>query len=227
MLTRLAAQQLATTTTVTTQEHELDHRQVDIASARKYVQNRIQQNAEAMIRHSIRKGSTSYQYKIGDLVQLLRDLNSSKKSIAKNKKKLEKPYFTTLCKIVECLPNKQYRLEFVDGTDLPFSRETYTANHFSLWSSANDGATQQVTETTIEFHQLEEENEDASSRHTAMCESRRKKRPPTPPMTSNSESDSAGEEPKKRPRRLPGKKISTAQLFREARNIAKNSAVKL
>jgi hypothetical protein len=67
---------------------------------RHYVQQRLNQQAEKMIWNTARKGKQGHEFKIGDKVLILWDLNNTKKSI-KDRKKLEKPYLDIPATIID------------------------------------------------------------------------------------------------------------------------------
>ena len=100
---------------------------------------------DKMVERAMRKGKCTYQFKIGDEVQILRDLNNTKKSLSK-KPKFASPFLPSRATITEILANNTFRLEMIDGSTLPHNRTTFTSSMFKIWKkNPNPPVRQQIT----------------------------------------------------------------------------------
>jgi hypoxanthine phosphoribosyltransferase len=98
-----------------------------------------------MIETAARKGKQGYQYKVGDKVLVLKDLNNTRKSI-KSRGKLEKHYLDIPAVITAILHNNRYELQYINGQALPHpkSKDIYSTGHFILYQKgSNDGEPRQ------------------------------------------------------------------------------------
>ena len=84
------------------------------------IQNKVQEKlvsfGEKMVQRSLKKGKSTYEYKVGDQVLIVRDLNNTRKSLSK-KPKFSSHFFKTPARIMEIRTNQTYVLEMVDGSD--------------------------------------------------------------------------------------------------------------
>jgi hypothetical protein len=102
-----------------------------------------------MVERSLRKGKSTYQYKVGDLVLLLENVNEKTKKVMRKKKKLEDKYLKDLAEIVEVQPNRRYVLKMRNGDNPPHGKKVYTCNQFELWEESTAGHVQQITEREV------------------------------------------------------------------------------
>jgi hypothetical protein len=99
-------------------------------------QTQVHENLAAfgdkMVERAMRKGKSNYQFKVGDEVLILRDINDTKKSLSK-KPKFASPFLESPAEIVEILQNNSFRLKMVNGSVLPHNRNTFTSSMIKIW----------------------------------------------------------------------------------------------
>lgn len=122
-----------------------------------HIRKNLQINAERMVQRSLNKGRTNYQYKVGDLVLVLKELNK-KNTLIRKKNTLHVKYLEDAASIVEILHNRRYRLQLPNGSS-PHNKATFTSSQFVLYEKKGTEDVQQITTHDIVITQDEQTTE--------------------------------------------------------------------